>query len=46
MGNLDPPNNRQTSFQEGVGQLTDLFLVVALFVARFSVLQRDPVINF
>ena len=46
MRNLDRPNNHQTAFQEGVGQLKDLFLVVALFVARFSVLQRDPGIRF
>jgi hypothetical protein len=45
MRNLDRPNN-QTAFQEGLGRLRDLFLVVALFVARFSVLQRDPGINF
>ena len=46
MRNLDRPNNRQTAFQEGVGRLRDLFLVVALFVGQFSVLQRDPGISF
>jgi hypothetical protein len=45
MRNLDRPY-RQTAFQEGVGRLRDLSLVVALFVARFSVLQQDPGVSF